>query len=135
MTSLHITTRRFLISGMKAIAIVCGLGCISAVHAVTLVGRVGGEAGSSATGAATYSIPINVAAGLNGLRPTIALAYDSQSDHGVAGAGWALKGLSAITRCRLTQALDGRFQGVEYSAEDRFCLDGIPLILVSGEYV
>lgn len=134
MTSPNAITHRSRTSRMMAIAITCGLTCIPDAHAANLVGRVGGEPGSSITGAATYSIPINVAAGMNGLRPAIALTYDSQSGHGAAGEGWRLTGLSTITRCRLTQALDGRFQGVEYSAEDRYCLDGLPLILVSGEY-
>jgi hypothetical protein len=103
-------------------------------QAATLVGRIGGEPGVNATGAATYTIPINVAAGMNGLRPSIALSYSSQAGDGAAGIGWSLSGFSAITRCPLTAAVDGRFQGVRYSWEDRYCLDGQPLILVSGSY-
>jgi RHS repeat-associated protein len=103
-------------------------------NAATLVGRVAGEPGSSTTGAATYAIPINVAAGMNGLRPAVALNYSSQAGDGVAGIGWSLSGFSAITRCPLTAAVDGRFQDVRYAWEDRYCLDGQPLVLVSGSY-
>lgn len=103
-------------------------------RAATLVGRIGGEPGVNATGAATYTVPINVAAGMNGLRPAIALTYNSQSGDGAAGVGWTLTGLSAITRCPLSPAVDGRYQGVRYGWQDRYCLDGQPLILVSGSY-
>jgi RHS repeat-associated protein len=117
-----------------AAVIVCLIWSFDVARAATVVGRIGGEPGVSATGAATYSIPIHVAAGMNGLRPAIALSYNSQSGNGAAGFGWSLAGFSAITRCGLTPAVDGRFQGVRYSWEDRYCLDGAPLILVSGSY-
>lgn len=102
--------------------------------AATAVGRLAGDFDVSPTGALVYSIPIEVASGMNGLRPAIALEYNSQSPRGEAGAGWSLTGFSAIIRCPLTQALDGRVQGVRFSAEDRFCLDGQPLLLTAGSY-
>lgn len=129
-----IITIRSCTDAMKAIAALVGLSGFLQVHAATLVGRIGGEPGVSTTGAATYSIPINVAAGMNGLRPGIALSYNNQSGNGAAGIGWSLSGFSTVTRCGLAPALDGRFQGVRYSSEDRYCLDGQPLILVSGSY-
>jgi RHS repeat-associated protein len=102
--------------------------------AATLTGRVAGEFAASATGAATYTVPIQVAAGMNGLKPAIALAYDSHSGDGLAGMGWTLTGFPAIRRCALTRAVDGRVQGVRFTAQDRFCLDGEPLVLMSGSY-
>ena len=98
------------------------------------IGRLAGQPGVSSTGAATYTIPFNVPAGMNGMRPNIALVYDSQSGDGFAGMGWTLSGFSKITRCPLTIATDGRAQGVTHDVQDRFCLDGQPLILVSGTY-
>ena len=98
------------------------------------VGRLAGQPGVSSTGAATYTIPFNVPAGMNGMRPNIALVYDSQSGAGLAGMGWTLSGFSKIHRCPLTIATDGRVEGVTYDVTDRFCLDGQPLILVSGAY-
>ncbi len=103
-------------------------------HGGTAVGRVGGTFGTTPTGAATYAIRIPVAAGMNGLRPDIALSYSSQAGEGDAGAGWALSGFSEIARCPLSRAMDGRVQGVRFAAADRFCLDGHPLILISGTY-
>ncbi|MDP2323261.1 MAG: SpvB/TcaC N-terminal domain-containing protein, partial [Gammaproteobacteria bacterium] len=96
------------------------------------VGRLSGQPGVSASGAASYAIPIEVAGGMNGLKPSVALVYNSQSGGYLAGAGWSLAGFSAITRCGHSQALDTRVRGVTFSAEDRFCLDGAPLIKKSS---
>lgn len=109
-------------------------GATGMATAATVVGRLAGDFNASPTGALGYSIPIEVASGMNGLRPLVALEYNSQSPRGEAGAGWSLTGFSSITRCPLTRALDGRVQGVRFSAEDRFCLDGQPLLLTSGSH-
>lgn len=100
------------------------------------VGRLSGSPGVGPSGAATYAIPIEVAGGMNGLKPSIALVYSSQSGGYLAGAGWSLAGFSAITRCGHSTALDTRVRGVTFSTEDRFCLDGTPLIMLtsSGTY-
>ncbi|MEO7386406.1 MAG: FG-GAP-like repeat-containing protein [Gammaproteobacteria bacterium] len=98
------------------------------------VGRVAAEFGVDALGAATYAVPISVAAGRGGLKPVISLRYASHDRDGLAGAGFTVTGLSRITRCPLTIAVDGRVQGVRFAPVDRFCLDGQPLVLVSGSY-
>ncbi|MBM4197504.1 MAG: hypothetical protein FJ197_10505 [Gammaproteobacteria bacterium] len=98
------------------------------------VGRIAGEFGTTATGGAGYTIPIQVAAGMNGLRPDIALQYSSQAGDGFAGIGWSPTGFSEISRCGRTLALDGYISGVHFSSTDRFCLDGQPLILVAGTH-
>jgi YD repeat-containing protein len=43
-------------------------------------------------GAATYSYPIEIPAGTNGLQPSISIAYNSQNirQHSILGAGWQL---------------------------------------------
>lgn len=102
--------------------------------AADVVGRLSGDFATNGVGAATYTIPLNVAAGMNGLKPAIALAYNSAGGDGLAGVGWSLAGFSEIARCGLTPAVDGRVQGVRYAREDRFCLDGQPLVLVRGAY-
>lgn len=102
--------------------------------ATTLVGRIAGEFETTATGGAVYGIPLQVGAGMNGLRPAVTLAYNSQAGDGLAGMGWTLAGLSRIARCPLTRALDGKVQGVRFGSQDRFCLDGQPLVLVAGSY-
>ena len=117
----------------NAVAVIAILATTAAPGA-TAVGRVAAEFGVDPTGAAIYTVPINVAPGRGGLRPAIALRYRSHDRDGLAGAGFTITGLSRITRCPLTHAVDGRAQGVRFSAGDRYCLDGQPLILVAGVY-
>jgi Salmonella virulence plasmid 65kDa B protein len=74
-------------------------------HATT-VGRTVGSFAVSATGAATYSIPIWAPPGPHGMQPNMALVYSSQSSNGYVGVGWNLAGLSSIYRCNLTYAQD-----------------------------
>ncbi|MFH1814909.1 MAG: FG-GAP-like repeat-containing protein, partial [Pseudomonadota bacterium] len=91
-----------------------------------------GQFSVSETGAATYTIPIEVPPGVAGMEPKLALVYNSQSGNGLLGMGWSLSGLSAITRCPRTMAQDGVRGGVNYDLNDRYCLDGQRLILMSG---
>lgn len=106
----------------------------SASAGATAVGRVAAGFGVDPVGAATYAIPVTVAAGRGGLRPDIGLRYASHDGDGLAGVGFNVTGLSRITRCPLNIAVDGRVQGVRFATGDRFCLDGQPLVLVSGAY-
>jgi hypothetical protein len=118
--------------------VVAGLAGAS-VAGGTAVGRLDAEFGVDPTGAATYNLPVNVAAGRGGLRPNIGLRYASHdgashNGDGLAGVGFTVTGLSRINRCPLTIAVDGRVQGVRFAAGDRYCLDGQPLVLVAGTY-
>jgi hypothetical protein len=107
----------------------------SSLHAQTTVaGQTPGALRVTESGAAEYRIPIRVPPGIAGLEPKLALAYNSQGGNGLLGVGWNLEGLSAITRCPRTMAQDGARGGVNYDANDRFCLDGQRLIATSGAY-
>lgn len=87
----------------------------------------------SPSGAATYTIPIQVPPGTAGMQPSLALSYNSQAGNGLAGMGWSLSGLSAIHRCPATIVQgDGYMGGINYDANDRFCLDGERLVVVNG---
>ena len=97
-------------------------------------GATAGEFNVSESGAATYSIPVPVAQGTANVAPQINLSYSSNSGDGIAGKGWSLGGLSAISRCRKTLAIDGRADPIQWNANDRFCLDGQRLILIAGSY-
>ena len=86
------------------------------------------------TGAATYSVPIEVPPGTAGMQPNLSLEYNSHRSDGLVGVGWSLKGISSITRCPKTIAQDGAAGSVKFDLNDRYCLDGQRLMLVSGSY-
>ena len=98
------------------------------------VGRTTGQSAVSVVGEGQYSIPIFTPPGINGLSPDIALAYGHRQPEGLAGIGWTVAGLSAITRCGKSLAQDGQSKAIELTLVDRFCLDGNQLRLVSGSY-
>ncbi|HEX4456675.1 MAG TPA: SpvB/TcaC N-terminal domain-containing protein, partial [Polyangia bacterium] len=84
-------------------------------------------------GAATYTVRVEVPPGTNGVEPHLTLAYGSQHGNGYLGLGWTLQGISAISRCSATGENEVH-NAVHYDAGDRFCLDGIRLVAVSGSY-
>ena len=90
----------------------------------------GFKVGSS--GNAAYSLPIIVPPGINGLQPKLMLSFDSQAGNGLLGVGWSLVGLPAIHRCPQTIAQDNFNGGINYDANDRFCMDGQRLMVISG---
>jgi hypothetical protein len=97
------------------------------------VGSIAGEFNVSATGAATYDIPIEIPAGINGLQPQISLTYNSQSGNGVAGYGLNISGISLITKVPKDIYHDGTASGVEYGNSAALSIDGQRLILISGQ--
>ncbi|MCK5480226.1 MAG: putative Ig domain-containing protein, partial [Gammaproteobacteria bacterium] len=101
---------------------------------VTAVGSTAGSFDVSPQGAGTYTIPLTLPPGIAGMQPGLSLAYNSQTGNGLLGVGWSLQGLSAISRCGTTPAQDGFIDGVDFDANDRFCLDGQRLIAVNGSY-
>jgi hypothetical protein len=94
-----------------------------------------GQFSVTPSGAAAYSIPIQLPPGVGGVQPSLAFAYSSQSGNGMMGIGWGLSGLSAITRCSQSIAQDGAsaVTGVSYAASDRYCLDGQRLFAVKAQ--
>lgn len=98
----------------------------------TEVGITEGELAVALNGSASYSIPIAVPPGVNGVVPQISLTYNSQGGNGMAGYGWNISGISAISRIPRTKFHDGNVGGVNLDANDRFALDGQRLILKSG---
>jgi RHS repeat-associated protein len=102
-------------------------------HAVTTsgVGSTAGKFDVGSNGAATYTVPLQVPPGINGMEPKLALTYNSQGGNGLLGVGWSLAGVSAISRCPGTIAVDGKRSGIDFSAE-RFCLNGQRLIYIGA---
>ncbi len=101
-------------------------------NGTTFNGAMPGSFSVSPHGAATYSIPIEVPPGIGGMTPQLSLDYSSQSGNGLLGVGWSLGGLSTITRCPATLAQDNLIDGVDFDANDRYCLDGQRLITVTN---
>jgi RHS repeat-associated protein len=98
------------------------------------VGTTAGNAAVSQSGAATYSIPIFVSPGTNGMQPSLSVNYNSQAGVGLLGLGWGLSGISAITRAPANYYFDGMADPVDFDSNDRFTLDGQRLIATSGTY-
>ena len=96
------------------------------------VGAVTGNFTVSPSGSSSYSVPIDVPPGVNNLQPELALVYNSHSGNGELGIGWGLSGKSSIDRCGTTLEQDGFIDGVDYDSNDKFCLDGQRLVLISG---
>jgi RHS repeat-associated protein len=100
----------------------------------SLVGALKGEFSVSEQGSAEYSIPIEVPPGRAGLEPALTLQYSGSRANGDVGVGWHLEGLSKITRCPRSFALDGATGPVQNNRTDLFCIDGKRLESVSGVY-
>ncbi|WP_240314507.1 FG-GAP-like repeat-containing protein [Vibrio tetraodonis] len=83
-------------------------------------------------GEATYSLPLSVSPGRAGHQPSLSLEYRSDSPNGMLGMGWSIGGVSAISRCGQNLNKDGRWGGVRFNGDDRYCLDGKRLVAVSG---
>lgn len=103
------------------------------VETVSPAGAVGGSFAVDANGQANYSIPIEVPPGVNGVQPSLAISYNSKSGNGLLGVGWNLSGLSAISRCGQTVALDDKKTGVQMNREDRFCISGSRLVVLNSD--
>ncbi len=98
----------------------------------TTVGTLSGSASVNPSGAVTYSIPVPVAQGTAGMQPSLALSYSSQAGRGILGTGWSLSGLSTVHRCPASIVIDGFKGRIGFDAQDRFCLDGMRLIVING---
>lgn len=99
-----------------------------------LAGVIADDFSVNESGSAFYDINIALPPGTAGVIPKLDLVYDSRGGNTVAGLGWSLSGLSSIGRCPTTLAQDGYIDGVDFDANDKFCLDGQRLISIQGEY-
>lgn len=88
----------------------------------------------SSGGAATQSIPIVVPPGTAGVQPRLSFNYSSQGENSLLGVGWSVGGLPVIHRCPRTVAQDGFRGAINYDLNDRYCLDGQRLMMISGSF-
>ncbi|HUW06929.1 MAG TPA: FG-GAP-like repeat-containing protein, partial [Williamwhitmania sp.] len=123
------------ISSILAAALLLTAGVMNAQTPTGLVGTIPGAFSVQPTGAATYQIPIDLPAGAGGLTPHLSLSYSSASGVGLAGRGWSLYGLSAITRVGQDMAHDGNITPLTFTAQDRLVLGGNRLVALSGAYL
>lgn len=96
------------------------------------VGETSGSFAVTSQGQATYNIPIFVSPGTAGMQPNIGLSYISGIGSGVAGEGFNISGLSAITRTSKNPYFDGKYEGINLDYTDAFALNGSRLITISG---
>ena len=93
------------------------------------VGAIPGTIDVSPMGAATYTIPIEVVPGTQGVQPNLSIVYNSFSGMGLLGMKWNLAGLSAITRCGENLYYDDDITAINFSLwSHTFALDGERLI-------
>lgn len=105
---------------------------LTATHASANVGRTPGVAAVTHEGEASYSIPLALPPGTNGMTPVLSLEYRHRTQNGLLGVGWSLGGLSQIARCPRTLVQDGIATPLTMTAADRFCLDGQRLVVSNG---
>ncbi|WP_264524401.1 RHS repeat-associated core domain-containing protein [Flavobacterium sp. N502536] len=93
-----------------------------------------GELQISASGTATYSLPIAVPPSIKGVAPVINLNYSSGIRGGIAGQGWNINSISTISRIATRRDIDGFVDGVDFDADDKLALDGQRLLVKTGTY-
>lgn len=93
-----------------------------------------GELQISASGTATYTLPIATPPSIKGVAPVINLNYSSGMRGGIAGQGWSINSISTISRIATRRDIDGFIDGVDFDADDKLALDGQRLLIKTGTY-
>src|SRR5690349_20948701 len=106
------------LSQMGLFLIVCGITIPALSQAAA--GRTSGVPAVTPTGAATYSIPLDLPPGTNSLAPRLAFSYNNHGGAGPLGVGWTISGLSTIARCNSTFAQEGVSRNVRLDNDDRY---------------
>jgi len=96
----------------------------------TYIGRIKANEFVGKDGSFNYSVPIEVAPGINGMQPNISLNYNSNAKNGIAGWGWSIGGLSVITRCKATLFRDGYTSGINSGDQYKYCMNSQRLVKV-----
>ncbi len=99
-----------------------------------IAGTAGGKTGDgtiTGSGGGVLDANHNFVANNNG---TAGGGLPGINGDGILGLSWTLSGFPTITRCARTLAQDGTRGGINYNANDRFCLNGQRLVATSGTY-
>lgn len=91
-----------------------------------------GKLDITSSGQASFVLPIALPPSIQDVGPTINLVYASGQNGGIAGQGWNISTISAITRISTRIDIDGFVDGVDFDENDKLALDGQRLLLVSG---
>ncbi len=121
-------------------SLLCVLSLItySSLHAQAIdlskpVGSPKGSGGANGSGGVTYTIPIEVPAGVNGMQPNVSLVYNSQGGMSNFGWGWNLSALSMITRSGRSNYYNDVNSPVSYTNTlDAFVLNGQRMFVTSA---
>ena len=98
-------------------------------------GTLNGTLSVSESGAAIYTIPLDLPPGRAGMTPGLGLVYSSQQGGNILGKGWGLSGFSSITRTNPSIYYNGEADNIDFE-HDQLLLDGQRLIKVGDmEYV
>lgn len=81
-----------------------------------------------------FTLPIALPPGVRSVGPQINLVYTSGSGNGIAGYGWNISGITAISRVGRNIERDGEVRGVQLDYSDYYSFNGQRLVLKSGEY-
>ena len=98
----------------------------------SVVGTLSGTFSIAPSGAATYTIPIDVPKGRAGMRPELSFIYNNQQGSNLMGQGWNITGFSSITRTNPTTHYNGEIDNIDF-IDDQLLLDGKILIEVGEE--
>ncbi|SHG96286.1 RHS repeat-associated core domain-containing protein [Chryseobacterium oranimense] len=88
----------------------------------------------SGAGQLQFTLPIDLPQGVKTVSPNMSLIYLSNSGNGIAGFGWALSGVTTISRSGKNIEKDGELTSVKLNYSDYYSFNGQRLILKSGEY-
>ncbi len=90
------------------------------------MGAVAGTLNVTASGGASYAIPLDLPPAAGHLVPKLTLAYGSYNGNGAMGVGFKLEGLSMVARAGKNKLLDGRNAPIAYiDAEDNFTMGNV----------
>ena len=83
-----------------------------------------GKLDISAGGQATYTMPVAMPPSIQDVGPIINLIYASGQMGGIAGQGWSINSISAITRMATRLDIDGFIDGVDFDDNDKLAQIG-----------
>ncbi len=101
----------------------------------TFLGYTEGSFKVGGNGAASYTVPVVVSPGIQGVQPNLSISYSSSGSNGLMGWGWSLSGLSHIHRCAASIIRDEYISSTMDGSDYKLCLNGQRLVEVAeGEY-